>query len=132
MGAGILLMGIAPATVFGVAVVAMFVAGFMNPITNGPLSAVLQAVVAPEMQGRVFTLVSSIAALMSPIGLLIAGPLSDMIGVRTWFMVGGITMIVMGMASFFIPAVVHIEDGRQAVAAQKLPEEAAAAAVVGD
>jgi len=34
----------------------MFVAGYMNPITNGPVHAVLQAVVAPEMQGRVFTL----------------------------------------------------------------------------
>ena len=114
MGTGVLLIGITPASLFAMAVVAMFVAGFMNPITNGPVHAVLQATVAPDMQGRVFTLVGSIAALMSPIGLMVAGPLSDTIGVRTWFIVGGITTVVMGIACFFIPAAVHIEDGRQA------------------
>jgi DHA3 family macrolide efflux protein-like MFS transporter len=112
MGAGILLIGITPASLFAMAVVAMFVAGFMNPITNGPVQAVLQAVVAPEMQGRVFTLVGSIAALMSPLGLMIAGPLSDTVGVRAWFIVGGITTAVMGIACFLIPAAVHLEDGR--------------------
>ena len=114
MGMGVLLMGITPASLFAMAVVAMFLTGFMNPITNGPVHAVLQAVVAPEMQGRVFTLVGSIAALMSPIGLLIAGPLSDTIGVRTWFIVGGIATAAMGVVCFLIPAALHIEDGRQA------------------
>jgi DHA3 family macrolide efflux protein-like MFS transporter len=119
MGLGILLMGLTPASLFVMAVVAMFVAGFMNPITNGPVHAVLQATVAPEMQGRVFTLVGSIAALMSPIGLLMAGPLSDTIGVRSWFIVGGITTVVMGITCFFIPAAVHLEDGRQATGEQQ-------------
>jgi DHA3 family macrolide efflux protein-like MFS transporter len=118
MGTGVLLIGLTPPSIFVMAVVAMFLAGFMNPITNGPVHAVLQAVVAPEMQGRVFTLVGSIAALMSPIGLLIAGPLSDMVGARSWFIVGGIATVAMGVVCFFIPAAVHIEDGRQAAEAQ--------------
>jgi DHA3 family macrolide efflux protein-like MFS transporter len=70
------------------------------------------------MQGRVFTLVGSIAALMSPLGLMIAGPLSDVVGVRVWFIVGGIATVVMGVACFFIPAAVHVEDGRQAAESQ--------------
>jgi DHA3 family macrolide efflux protein-like MFS transporter len=122
MGTGVLLVGVTPASLFVMAVVAMFLTGFMNPITNGPVHAVLQAVVAPEMQGRVFTLVGSIAALMSPIGLLIAGPLSDVVGVRAWFIVGGIATAVLGVVCFFIPAAVHIEDGRQA-AESPLPVE---------
>jgi DHA3 family macrolide efflux protein-like MFS transporter len=117
MGAGILLVGFTPATLFAMAVVGMFLAGFMNPITNGPINAVLQSVVAPEMQGRVFTLVGSLATLMSPLGLMIAGPLSDSVGVRAWFLVGGIATAVMGITCFFIPAAVHIEDGRQAAEA---------------
>jgi DHA3 family macrolide efflux protein-like MFS transporter len=123
MGAGILVVGFTPATLFAMGVVGMFLAGYMNPITNGPIHAVLQSVVAPEMQGRVFTLVSSIAALMSPLGLMIAGPLSDMVGVRAWFIVGGIATAVMGITCFFIPAVVHLEDGRQAAELQQLVEE---------
>jgi len=122
MGIGVLLMGITPASLFVMAVVAMFVAGFMNPITNGPINAVLQSAVAPEMQGRVFTLVGSIAALMSPLGLMVAGPLSDVVGVRTWFIVGGVATVVMGVVCFFVPAVVHIEDGRSDAGAQPVVE----------
>jgi MFS transporter, DHA3 family, macrolide efflux protein len=122
MGAGILLVGFTPASLFTMAVVGMFLAGFMNPITNGPIHAVLQSVVAPEMQGRVFTLVGSIAALMSPLGLMVAGPLSDLVGVRAWFIVGGIATAVMGITCFFIPAALHIEDGRQAAESQPLVE----------
>src|SRR3972149_1575426 len=96
VGGGVFRVGFTPGSPFGMAVVGMFVAGFMTPITNGPIHAVLQAVVAPEMQGRVFTLVGSIAALMSPLGLMLPGPLSDLIGVRAWFIAGGVAMVVVG------------------------------------
>lgn len=132
MGTGIILVGFTPASLFAMAVVGMFVTGYMNPITNGPIHAVLQAVVAPEMQGRVFTLVGSIAGLMSPLGLIVAGPLSDLIGVRAWFVVGGITMVVMGISCFFIPAAVHMEDGRQPTESKPAVDETAAVAVLGD
>ncbi len=52
MGLAILLVGFVPASAFWLAVGLMLVVGFMNPIVNGPLLAVVQAVVAPEMQGR--------------------------------------------------------------------------------
>jgi MFS transporter, DHA3 family, macrolide efflux protein len=132
MGSGILLVGITPSSVFTIAVVGMFLAGYMNPITNGPIHAVLQAVVAPEMQGRVFTLVGSIAALMSPLGLIIAGPLSDVIGVRAWFIVGGIATAVTGVVCFFLPAILHIEDGRSVVESKQPENETAVAVAPAD
>jgi hypothetical protein len=46
-----------------------------------------------------------------------------MVGVRAWFIVGGIATAVMGITCFFIPAVVHLEDGRQAAELQQLVEE---------
>ena len=64
------------------------------------------------MQGRVFTLIMSVSGAMSPIGLIIAGPVADALGVRSWYFVGGVACLVMGVACFFIPAIVHIEDGR--------------------
>jgi DHA3 family macrolide efflux protein-like MFS transporter len=97
---------------FWLAVGAFWVAGFANPICNGPLMAVVQATVAPEMQGRVFTLIGSFASAMSPLGLLIAGPLADKVGVSSWFLVGGVSCILMALGSLFIPAVLHFEDGR--------------------
>jgi len=51
-------------------------------LTNGPLLAVVQAVVAPDMQGRVFSLINSVSTGMTPLGLAIAGPVADALGVN--------------------------------------------------
>jgi DHA3 family macrolide efflux protein-like MFS transporter len=112
MGAGCLVMGLLPPTAF------VFAVG-TNPMVNGPLLAAVQAAVSPEMQGRVFTLINTMAAGMSPIGLIIAGPISDRMGVQTWFIIGGLVTIVMGVAGIFIPTVMHFEEGRGAVAPQR-------------
>jgi DHA3 family macrolide efflux protein-like MFS transporter len=103
-------IGLAPQGSFPLAVAAIFVAGFMNPLVNGPLFAILQAAVAPEMQGRVFTLVGSLATAMMPLSLAIAGPISDAIGVRPWFVAGGAVFALIGVVSFFVPTIVQIED----------------------
>jgi DHA3 family macrolide efflux protein-like MFS transporter len=114
MGAGCLVMGMLPPTAFAIAVGTMLFLGIVNPIVNGPLMAAVQAAVAPEMQGRVFTLIGTMAAAMSPIGLMIAGPIADKLGVQTWFIIGGIVTIVMGISGIFVPAIMHFEDGRSA------------------
>ncbi len=116
MGAGCLVMGMLPPSAFVLAVATMLFLGIINPIVNGPLLAAVQAAVSPEMQGRVFTLISTMAAGMSPIGLMIAGPISDKLGVQTWFIIGGIVTGIMGVASLFIPAIMHFEDGRAGAA----------------
>ncbi len=114
MGVGCLVMGLLPPTAFGLAMATMFFLGVVNPIVNGPLLAAVQAVVSPEMQGRVFSLIGTVAAAMSPIGLIIAGPIADKLGVQTWFVIGGIVTLMMGITGVFIPAIMHFEDGRAA------------------
>ena len=128
LGLGCLIMGLLPPSAFTWAVVAMFIVGFVNPITNGPLLAAVQAVVAPDMQGRVFSLISSLAAATSPIGLLIAGPVSDWLGPQAWFIIGGIVTLLTGITAFFIPAVMRFEDGRGDDTPVELPAAAAVAA----
>ena len=101
-------MSIIP-TIFG-QTRAIFLDGLMNPIANGSLMAALQSIVPPQMQGRVFTLVASGAAAMSPLGLAIAGPVADALGVQVWFLIGGIATIILGAGSFFVPAIMQVED----------------------
>ena len=113
-GLGCLVMGLLPTSAFVYAVATILYLGIVNPIVNGPLMAAVQAAVAPEMQGRVFTLIGTMAAGMSPIGLIIAGPIADKLGVQTWFLIGGIVTVLMGIISPFIPAIMHFEDGRSA------------------
>ncbi len=110
IGIGITLVGVAPPAAFGLALGGMAFAGLMNPITNGPLGALLQTIVRPDMQGRVMALVNSAATAMTPLGLLIAGSVSDVIGIRAWYWIAGIITLLMGAAGFFIPAVMNVEN----------------------
>ena len=110
MGIGILALGLTPSSALWLALAALFLAGVMEPIVNGPLFAVIQAQVAPDMQGRVFTLMQSAAMAMSPLGMAIAGPVADWLGVRAWFVVGGAACALMGLGALFVPAIMHLED----------------------
>jgi len=109
-GLGFALVGLAPANALWLAVGAMFLAGFMNVIVNGSMYAMLQALVPPEVQGRVFTVVLSGSGAMAPLGLAIAGPLADALGERVWFVIAGAAMSAMGVGALAIPAVMQIED----------------------
>ncbi len=109
IGTAIAIVGVAPSTAFPLALAGMALGGLMNPITNGPLNALFQSVIRPDMQGRVNSLVNSAASAMTPLGLLIAGPVSDAIGVRSWYWISGMICLVMGLGAFFVPAVMNIE-----------------------
>ena len=113
MGIGTLLMSQVPPTGIYIVIGAALIVGFMQPITNGPIFAVMQSTVPPDMQARVFSLLGSAVAAMSPVGLLIAGPLSDKFGIQTWFLLGGTICLLMGVSGFFIPALKNIEAERQ-------------------
>ena len=110
IGGSALAIGLAPASAFTFTVGAIFITGLATPLTNGPIFAVLQSVVEPGMQGRVFTLLVSAATAMTPLGLVIAGPVADAFGVQSWFILGGLMTAGMGLAGCFIPAVVNIEN----------------------
>jgi MFS transporter, DHA3 family, macrolide efflux protein len=112
MAGGLIAIGLIPSSGYMAALVAMLMVGLWNPIVNGPLFAALQSCVAPQMQGRVFTLLLSAASAMMPIGLIIAGPLADAFGVQTWFIIGGVVTGAMAIVGLFIPAVMNFEQGR--------------------
>lgn len=114
IGLGVILTGLIPANMFYLLLAAQFLLGFMQVFVNGPLMAIMQSTVIPDMQGRVFSLLGAGAAAMMPLSLLIAGPVADALGVRFWYILGGTVCVLMTVASFFIPAIMNIEDNHQA------------------
>ena len=109
MGIGVSLVGLAPSNLFPMALGGMALTGFMNPIVNGSIFALLQDKVPPEMQGRVFTLMMSGTAAMAPLGLAVAGPFAEVIGVQAWFVAGGVVIILMSAVAYFVPSVRNLE-----------------------
>ena len=122
IGVGVILNGIIPETMFYLLLPASFLVGFAQVFANSPLHAIFQSTIKPEMQGRVFSLISAGATAMMPISLLVAGPVADSLGVRIWYIIGGAICVLMTLVAMFIPAIVQIEQN-QAVEVATVPAE---------
>lgn len=110
LGLSTLLLGLTPAGTFWMALLAMLGIGLAIPIVNGPVNATMQVAVPPEMQGRVFTLLGSAAMAMSPLGLLVAGPLSDLVGVRIWYFTAGVACLLLAVLGASNQALMNLDQ----------------------
>ncbi len=59
----------------------------MIPIANTMFLTILQTRVPQETQGRVFSIVASIAAAVTPLGMIISGPLAEVFGIVLLFII---------------------------------------------
>jgi DHA3 family macrolide efflux protein-like MFS transporter len=125
LGLGLVVLGLTPGHLFWLALGSALIIGLTIPLVDGPIMAILQGTVAPEMQGRVFTTMGSLLLLTSPIGLAIAGPVSDWLGLNIWFLTAGVLCSVMGLVGFYVPAITNIEQNHSSPA-PVAPEVAAA------
>jgi DHA3 family macrolide efflux protein-like MFS transporter len=123
-GAAFVMMGLAPAGQFLLALLAALVVGLMLPMVDGPFMAILQAAVVPEKQGRVFTLLNSLLSLTTPLGLSIAGPVSDSLGLQIWYVAAGVLSGGVGVSFLFIPAILNLEESANG-GAQSVTDEPA-------
>ena len=115
---GLLFVGFAHNVSFEMALAGIFITGAMNVLMNGPAFALLQTVVADDMQGRVLALVISLANAMTPIGLLIAGPVAEKTGVSALFIFASLMFIVSGIFTYLNADVRNIEDTRGGVSTE--------------
>jgi DHA3 family macrolide efflux protein-like MFS transporter len=85
----------------------------MNAIANSSFFSILQIVVPFDMQGRVFTLVMATSSGIAPIGLAIAGPVAEIVGIRFWFMIAGLSILIGSLMGFLIPGLRDFEKKLQ-------------------
>lgn len=110
MGLFTLVVGMILSDLFRVGLSANIGVGLLLPIINGSFRATLQASIEPEMQGRFSTFIFSAALLVSPLALMVAGPLVDALGIQPWFIVAGISCSAMGLPGFFSSDVMRMES----------------------
>jgi DHA3 family macrolide efflux protein-like MFS transporter len=86
--------GLLPPTMAAWCVFAV-VCGLMGAFGNVysiPLTAFIQESVDPGKMGRAFSVLTLMASVAMPLGLAIASPLAEMMGVSLWFLIAGLGM----------------------------------------
>ncbi len=110
------LLGIIPLFWVYIAVMGLF--GLVMPMFNTPSMVLMQEKVDGNYLGRVFGVFGMISSSMMPLGMLVFGPLADIVRIE-WLLVG--TGILLFILSFFLifnkalveagnPLVVEIEE----------------------
>jgi DHA3 family macrolide efflux protein-like MFS transporter len=89
------LVGFAPRNMLWLAIAFWALSGTAYILGNAPMTALIQTTVPNHLQGRVLSLLTTVMALAAPIGLAVASPLGDLIGIRWLF-------VAMGCASGII------------------------------
>ncbi|MEL7645017.1 MAG: MFS transporter [Anaerolineaceae bacterium] len=110
MGAGITILGLTDSSTYGLAVAMMGVVGLMNALANGALGAIMQTKIPAEMQGRIFTVIGSLSSAASPLGMLLAAPVAERLGIRAWYLIAGIFCAAMGVYGFLKRDVYTLDD----------------------
>jgi len=94
-------LGLSP--VLWIFLVMMFLVGLGVPFFSTPIFTVLQESVDPERLGRVFGFVSIVAAMGMPVGMLVFGPLANVLSVEVVLIISGVLMFGIAALAFLTP-----------------------------
>jgi DHA3 family macrolide efflux protein-like MFS transporter len=108
IGACTFALGVIP--VFWIYLVFMGLVGVAMPVFNTPSTVLLQEKVEPDYLGRVFGVLGMISSSMMPLGMLVFGPISDVIQIE-WLLIGtGVLLFIQGF--FLVGNKVLVAAGR--------------------
>ncbi len=107
-GACTFALGVIP--IFWIYLTIMGLAGIVMPIFNTPATVILQEKVEADFLGRVFGILTMIASTMMPLGMLLFGPLSDIIKIEWLLIVTGVLLFIQGF--FLLGSKALIEAGK--------------------
>src|SRR5690606_5218132 len=108
VGACTVALGLVPN--FWVYLIFMGLFGVAMPMFNAPSTVLLQEKVEGDYLGRVFGVLGMISSIMMPLGMLIFGPLSDIIEIEWLLIFSGVMMFI--QAFFLIGNKALIEAGK--------------------
>ena len=91
---GHLILSFAPPQNFILISIGGFIFAFIVPFVNTMFLTILQTVIPPDKQGRVMSNVITIVTLVSPLAMIISGPLAELMGITTLFMVSSFLNII--------------------------------------
>lgn len=109
IGLSFLFSGLLPATGFIFFAMLTAAEGTASGVFNASFVSVVQTRIDPGVLGRVMSLYYSLGLLPSMLGLLGTGFLAENVGLTTTFIIAGTVIALIGVAGFFIPAVMRLD-----------------------
>ncbi len=92
-----------PGNLFWLAILFWVASSVTFIMGNAPLTVLIQTTVPNHMQGRALSLMATMMGLAAPVGLAIATPVGEVIGVRWLFVAMGILSGLVSLAGFLSP-----------------------------
>ncbi len=102
---------LAPSDMFILAVVWWTISGITFILGNAPLTALLQTTIPNQLQGRALALLGMVMGLAAPVGLALASPIGEAVGIR-WLFVGmGVLGTLVSLAGLWSKALRRMDGG---------------------
>lgn len=108
IGATFTWSGLLSSSQFVFFVILTAIGGIGASLYNASFTTIIQEEIKPNMLGRVFSLYYSTAVIPSIIGLLSTGFVADYIGITQTFIILGIIISLVGVASFLTPSLMKL------------------------
>ncbi|MGL5315123.1 MAG: MFS transporter, partial [Peptostreptococcaceae bacterium] len=108
-GVALTVSGMLPTNYLVVFALMSMIMGLAGPLIGGANYVLLQSKIEPSVLGRVISISSSMMLLATPIGLLVAGPVTQVIGIDKWFLISGVLTMTIGFVCKFNRDVSKIE-----------------------
>ncbi|MFX0028542.1 MAG: MFS transporter [Candidatus Hermodarchaeota archaeon] len=113
VGVGYAILALIPRGLFYFIGIDLMVMGFVLPIINVIYQTILQTNVAQDKLGRVTSIDATLSMVISPIGTIIAGPITEMIGIRLLFLICAIATIILMLSMYAFTNIRHVEYNGQ-------------------
>jgi DHA3 family macrolide efflux protein-like MFS transporter len=107
----VLFVGLGLAQEFAVYLVFMTLAGIPMPFFGASTTTMLQEVVEPDVQGRVFGVQGLIMNTAMPVGMLVFGPLADRVSIESLLVISSALMAIPGLWIFFHRQIAPVQAG---------------------
>lgn len=107
--AAYLLISFAPYQSFNLMMIGGFLGAIIFPITVATYLTILQTVVPSDKIGRVMSIDHTISMAIAPIGALMAGPMAELMGINTLFIICSFIGIIYPVFLWFFTKIRYLE-----------------------
>lgn len=109
VGIGYALLAFVPTGFFMLIGILLLIAGITLPIINTIFQTILQTFVPQDKLGRVTSIDSTLSAIITPLGAIIAGPITVLIGIHSLFLFCAIAIIIVTLITYFFTGIRHVK-----------------------